>query len=161
VKYLSLAMLLIFSSAANAGKLWNLFFPPNDLYERLCVIDLERTDKENDYECRSTHKYPGWYIVSLYIKGQARPYVTYNISPNIKLVVSVAEKAKAIPISVKLGWLGERKNGKGMTLFSYEVPKDIPQGVDASFGFTVSGINSELPKEFGEVYLAIEKTMDK
>lgn len=161
MRYLLVAILLSISSAANAGKLWNLFFPPDDLYQRLCVIEIDRVDAKNEYQCSAVHKYSGRYIASLYVKGEAKPHVTYDIAPDIKLIATQNGKNVEIPIGVNLGWLFEGKNGKGMMLFVYEVPKDIEKNTDTKFTFEVQGIDSELPNEFGQVYLAIEKTMDK
>jgi hypothetical protein len=161
VRYLLVAILLSISSAANAGKLWNLFFPPDDLYQRLCVIEIDRVDVIKEYQCSTTHKYPGRYIVSLYVKGEAKPHITYEVTPDIKLIATQNSKKVELPIGVNLGWLFEGKNGKGMMLFTYEVTKDIENNTDTKFTFVVQGIDSELPSEFGQVYLAVEKTMDK
>lgn len=160
MRYLLLILLCSMSSLATAGKFWNMVFTPKDFYTQQCKTELRSSNEPQKFSCNVTHKYPGRYLVNLYVTGSAKPHQRYEFSPNIDVSITQEGKTIALKRANDTSWLFDGMHGKGVVLFGYEVPELVKEGITCQLNIKVNNIQEALPKDFGNVYLTLDKTDD-
>lgn len=165
-KNLTLAALLVFV-VLGGGTLWlqnnntlfNLFFPPNDLYEPLVFSPLGNENKK--YVFNVMHKYPGQHEIVIQTPSSPDIGVSYKMDflaqvalrSDVKEIIS---KEVVVPDSQFWG-----NDDGGIVLLNYRVPEEVPKYNTVQISVSISGNISKFNKRYGNSQLIVRKRSDK
>jgi len=136
-----------------------LLFPPEDLYRVLVRFPIDPREHGTAYSFTLDHRYVGAYTAGLFVeKG-----FDYFKKETWLFRLGLRCTAGSTSFSAELGsnpspFLG--LHGDGFSLVWYQVPKDLPQGVDTKCQLQVLREDVELSKRFGRTDFHIKKQSD-
>ena len=139
--------------------LFNLFLPPDSLYEPLASARLD--SHPGQYAFNVGHELPGQYEVVVIAPGSPGIGVPYNMEFQARIVIEknrapVLEKTVSTPYSQF--W---RNNDGGIVLVSYRVPEQVPKGEEVLIKVDITGNVASFNQTYGASALAVKKATDK
>ena len=149
-----------FFSARRTSTLFNLLFPPSDMFISLASQDVDLT-KTGKIRLLFQPKYPGAHSLDLEVEKLdfGKPFkgkILLDVSVKNKKNESVINRRVAGPTS---SFLGNQR--KGFVLESFMVPDQIGIGEKATVEVTILTADPDLMGTYGSAKLAVNKGGDK
>jgi hypothetical protein len=137
-----------------------LLFPPEDLYQPIVRFAFDPNDEKTIHSFSFSHRYFGAYSAGIYVE---KAFDYHEKKPWISRLDLRCTGGGASLVSSNLGaepspFLGSR--GNGFQLVHYQVPGNLPQGLETKCQLRVVNGGSELPALFGKTDFYVQKQSD-
>lgn len=141
-----------------------LFAPPSDLYDALCLKQVDFGKTGNSYECEYSNKYPGNHSINIVVERPSEITQKSDFPWNLKAKVEVSDD-KVVLLSAEIDkpspfWFGKYSKG-GFTLVSYKAPERLPIGRVLKCKITVLKGDASFEDTYGTTSLLVTKASDK
>lgn len=150
-----------FVCARRTSTLFNLLFPPSDMFVSLATKEADLTKPGLKIQLPFQPKYPGSHELDLEVEKLdfGKPF-----KGNILLDMSVKNKKGEVIITSKMtgptsSFLGTER--KGFVLQSFLVPDQIGLGEKGTVEITIITPDADFPRTYGNAKFAVNKGGDK
>ncbi len=141
--------------------LFNLFFPPADLYDPLATTTFSTTGENSSCELDFTAKYPGRHTVTVIPSVPIETMGSYGEDFSVRVVITsldgevLLDEERDPPFSQFWG------KECGMHLFAFNASEDVPQDVQLHALVQIKKADNEFEEKFGPITLSIKKGSDE
>lgn len=140
--------------------LYVLFYSPDDLYEPLVRFPFDAADETKNHTFTLTHLYSGAYGAGLFVEKGFDYHEEHTWTTRLRMHCTSGESSidkQNLGVNPR-PFLGLR--GNGFSLVSYQVPKDLPQGIKITCQLKVLKGGQELKNRFGRTEFYVQKQSD-
>jgi hypothetical protein len=162
--FLLLAVLILLSikPLRQNSPLFNLVFPPADLYSVLDASSVDLTAEGGTTALNFANRYPGQHTIGILVERPTPTARSYRMDFALDIAVRRDHEvllAASVNEPYMLFWGGE--GNSGIAMLKYTVPGQLPLGVPLRAEVTVVRPDPEFPVRYGSTTLYVKKMSDE